>query len=259
MRQQIYLSNTLSRNVFPDNTSGDFTNVLCEPIPPRHSISVSEVYYKPMGWHNIRTTNNKILMEFSEIAVQKRPNHLGGFRHETHKVTAIIPNALYTDVFQLMRAIVQAMNYEAVEFFKLYWRMRATIGEDTQFGLYGDGGAWFHRTGNDSLGIPEWKEEEQEHNPWEAKVLQEQFKWRWVVPREWDPNCVYSRFYYMTIVNGRVRLGRFRDQAKHRMRVSFSVDIAQLLGFKLGGGGEREWHTFERDPIALNYSGDDIP
>ena len=114
MRQQIYLSNTFSRNVFPDNTSGEFTNVLCEAIPPRHSISVSEVYYKPMGWHNIRSTNNKILMEFSEISVQKRSNHLGGFRHETHKVTAIIPNALYTDVFQLMRAIVQAMNYEAL-------------------------------------------------------------------------------------------------------------------------------------------------
>jgi hypothetical protein len=198
-------------------------------------------------------------MEFSEISVQKRSNHLGGFRHETHKVTAIIPNALYTDVFQLMRAIVQAMNYEAVEFFKLYWRMRATIKDDAQFGMYGDGDNWFQRIGNYSLGIPEWKEEEQDINPYEAKALQEQFKWRWVVPREWDPNCVYSRFYYMTIVNGRVRLGRFRDQAKHRMRVSFSADIAQLLGFKLGGGGEREWHTFERDPLALNYSGDDIP
>src|SRR5437773_10827460 len=98
MRQQIYLSNTFSRNVFTDNTSGDFTNVLCEAIPPRHSISVSEVYYKPMGWHNIRSTNNKILMEFSQIAVQKRPNHMQGFYHETHKVTAIIPNALYTEI-----------------------------------------------------------------------------------------------------------------------------------------------------------------
>src|SRR5438477_10032784 len=110
MRQQIYLSNTFSRNVFPDNTSGEFTNVLCEAIPPQHSISVSEVYYKPMGWHNIRSTNNTILMEFSQIAIQKRPNHMR-FRDETHKVTAIIPNALYTDVFQLMREVLQAMNY----------------------------------------------------------------------------------------------------------------------------------------------------
>src|SRR5204862_8326480 len=123
MRQQIYLSNTFSRNVFPDNTSGEFANVLCEAIPPRHSISVSEVYYKPMGWHNIRTTNNKILMEFSQIAVQKKSNHMGGYRYETHKATAIIPNGLYTDVFQLMRAIVQAMNYGAMQFFPHYCRM----------------------------------------------------------------------------------------------------------------------------------------
>src|SRR5438477_2871410 len=117
MRQQIYLSNTLSRNVFPDNTSGDFTNVLCQAISPQHSISVSEVYYKAMGWHNIRPTNNDIIMEFSQIAVQKNPNHAGAFRPETHKVIANIPPGLYTDVFKLMRAIVDAMNHAAVEFF----------------------------------------------------------------------------------------------------------------------------------------------
>ena len=67
MRQQIFLSNTFSRNVFPDNTNGEFTNVLNIPIPPRHSISVSEVYYVPKAWLNVRETNNEIIMKFSKI------------------------------------------------------------------------------------------------------------------------------------------------------------------------------------------------
>jgi hypothetical protein len=74
------------------------------------------------------------------------------------------------------------------------------------------------------------------------------------VPEEWDPNAVYNRFFYMTIFSGKVQLGRFRDQAKSRLRVTFSQSINQLLGYAVGTS-----HTFERDPVAIKFPGDGIP
>ena len=81
------------------------------------------------------------------------------------------------------------------------------------------------------------------------------------VPVEYDPHIIYSRFFYFTLVNGKVRFGRFRDQVKHRMRVAFSNEISQLFGFgqfAAAAPGQLTWYTFERDPIAIQYAGDDI-
>src|SRR5438477_2457457 len=110
MRQYIYLSNSFYRDIFPNNNSGQFANLLNEPIPPRHSISVSEVYYKPLEWHNIRKTNNEIIMEFSEIAKRKNHNHLGEFHpFGPYRVTCKVTAGLYTSVFDLMRAVINTM------------------------------------------------------------------------------------------------------------------------------------------------------
>src|SRR5437773_5996322 len=100
MRQQIYLSNTFSRKVFPDNSSGEFTNVLNVPIPPRHSISVSEVYYLPKNWLNVRETNNEIIMIFSGIG--RSDNHtIVDDWSKTYKISCKVPPGLYTDIFVL--------------------------------------------------------------------------------------------------------------------------------------------------------------
>jgi hypothetical protein len=166
---------------------------------------------------------------------------VGPFRPETHKVIANIPPGLYTDVFKLMRAIVDAMNHAAVEFFKEYWLVHGTTAQDRRFG-YGRIYEWLtHR----ELGVPQWEKIKQEININEPRAIQDDYKFEWVIPPEYDPNCVYGRFYYMTIVNNKVRFGRFRDQARHHLRMSFSMGIAQLLGYRLdNGGGGRTWQTF---------------
>ena len=52
--KHIYLSNTLSMDQFPNNTSGEFTNQLNQPISNKYLVSLGEIYYAPKTWYNIR-------------------------------------------------------------------------------------------------------------------------------------------------------------------------------------------------------------
>src|SRR5438477_6203260 len=143
MRQAIYLSDSFCRDVFPNNNSGHFTNLLNEPIPPQHSISITEIYYKPMEWYNIRETNNKIFMEFSEIAKGKYNHHWGELHpFGPYRVECRLAPGLYTNVVDLMRTLVNTMNEAALVFFRAHWKKYGHGGIENQFG---DGHwAWDH-------------------------------------------------------------------------------------------------------------------
>jgi hypothetical protein len=229
------LSNTFCNDVFPNNTSGEFTNLLNEPIASGTAISLSEVYYAPKAWHNVRDSNNDIIMKFSQIG-----NH-----YTTHAVTCRIPTGLYTDVFDLMRAIVSTMNRAAFNFFKGW------------YGNYGEGGDWLARRGQYEREYPKWVLEKTKYDKLRPEALVES-KQVWKIPHDWDPNLIDSRFFYMSIRSGRVVFGRFLDQSKHQLELAFSNGIAQLLGYSLFWQ-ERQWNTFHRDSRASKYGSHHYP
>src|SRR5437773_2905946 len=192
MRQFIYLSNSFCRDVFPDNNSGQFTNLLNEPIPPQHSISITEIYYKPMEWYNIRRANNKIVTEFSEIVKRKINNHWGELHpFGPYRVKCRVTPGLYTSVFDLMRAVVSTMNDAAVDFFRAHWKKYGHGGAESRFGEDHGQWQWDHRTGEHALEVPRWELVKYKLNVNEARAVQDLEEYRWIVPPEYDPNIIY--------------------------------------------------------------------
>ena len=64
----LYLSNELCHDVYPQNTSGEFTNYLHTPLQLNGSVALKELYYQPNSWYLFRSTNNKF-----EIKIDKAP------------------------------------------------------------------------------------------------------------------------------------------------------------------------------------------
>ena len=106
----LYLSNTACKNQFPNNKSGEFTNYLNQPLPNDCSIALNEIAYSPETWYNVRNTNNVIKMTYSQTGDYWNPHVVskpGPYERECR-----IPVGFYSNVFDLLKAIIAEMNGE---------------------------------------------------------------------------------------------------------------------------------------------------
>ena len=104
-----------------------------------------------------------------------------------------------------MRAVVDTMNQAAFETMNKIYQPYANYFNR------GPIRHWLGRKVNYARPIPDCHEEKIEYH-WFARLPgDDTHKWVWRVPPNWDGNLVDSRFFYMTIKNGKVIFGRFLD------------------------------------------------
>src|SRR3977135_3247185 len=65
--KNLYLSNLMCGDVYPDNRPGEFTNYLNQPLKGSWSVALNEMYYVPDTWHNIRYPGNVIQLKISSM------------------------------------------------------------------------------------------------------------------------------------------------------------------------------------------------
>ena len=134
--KNIYLSNVLCGDVYPDNKPGEFTNYLNQTLKPdgSWSVALNEMYYIPHTWHNIRFPGNVISMKIEGKQFnmrRERPNPWSGtyeehiqfqepewfFVHGIAEIEAHIPIGNYIDIFNLLEKVVHGINIALYEHF----------------------------------------------------------------------------------------------------------------------------------------------
>src|SRR3977135_129829 len=65
--KNLYLSNMICGDVYPDNKPGEFINYLNRPLKldGSWSVALNEMYHVPHTWHNIRYPGNVIRFKLS--------------------------------------------------------------------------------------------------------------------------------------------------------------------------------------------------
>src|SRR3977135_1184548 len=136
--KNLYLSNMICGDVYPDNRLGEFTNYLNQPLKGSWSAGLNEMYYVPHTWHNIRYPGNAIQIKISSmirkevVGFECVDNQQGGYRCRQlpnyeikyHTIPGEasfhgeIPVGNYVDIFDLLGKVLYAMNLAIITYFQ---------------------------------------------------------------------------------------------------------------------------------------------
>ena len=110
MMETVIVSNTLSRDIFPNNSGGEFTNDLNHSIDTTNtSVSISTMYYNSYNWYNVRHGANQIYMKIS-----------GYGTYPSGELICSIDPGQYVDMYNLVEKVLYAMNMEIYKWIKYY-------------------------------------------------------------------------------------------------------------------------------------------
>ena len=108
--ETVIVSNTLSRDIFPNNSGGEFTNDLNHSIDTTNtSVSISTMYYNSYNWYNVRQGTNQIFMKIS-----------GYGTYPSGELICSIDPGQYVDMYNLVEKVLYAMNMEIYKWIKYY-------------------------------------------------------------------------------------------------------------------------------------------
>ena len=266
--RNIYLSNVLCKDIYPQNKGGEFSNCLNQTLKfdGSWSVALNEMYYIPNSWHNIRKSNNKILMKISQRQYTTRETlyifsnraqanipYLGNPKYyamsDIENIECEIPIGQYIDVFDLITAIVYAMNVALYEYLA---RVNADVSIFHHNIQRGTNDAFIRRSGQYERDKPKWVIKKDTSNKPEA--LRED-KWVLQIPDGWDPNLIDGLYVCASIVNGHVIFTR-NYVNKYTLDFAFSNAISQLLGYTKIDTHKLTWYVIPSgswDTITAEY------
>ena len=106
--------------------------------------------------------------------------------------------------------------------------------------------SWLHRTHSHAPPKPDWVLQKKEYGDFDPQALRED-TWKYKVPAGWDPNLLYTRFFYASVKNGKVVIGRYMEGAKCRLQFKFSSAVKQMLGYSMIMEDVVQWESFPVD------------
>src|SRR5271156_590784 len=121
----IYLSNTFSKDVFPDNKPNKFTNYLNEELVlnEQWTVNLHEMCYGSQTWHNIGSSNNKIYIRLSNILIDVKdpygPSYIISQTTYNGPIKILeceIPIAEYLNGDDLMQQVLNVINLKIYEY-----------------------------------------------------------------------------------------------------------------------------------------------
>ena len=108
--ETVIISNTLSHDLFPNNSGGEFSNDLNHPMDTTNTVvSISEMYYNSYNWYNVRKGTNQIFMKIS-----------GYGPYPSGDLLCHIEPGLYVDMYNLVEKVLYAMNMEIYKWIGWY-------------------------------------------------------------------------------------------------------------------------------------------
>jgi hypothetical protein len=251
----IIVSSELCKDTYPNNTGGEFTNYLNHPINAT-SVALTEIYYTPYMWFNVRKTYNYVLLKLSQVQLKT------GEYISSPELKCTIEPGYYVDEQDLIEKILIAINLEIFNYFVRVGANSAYYDcEDPANSLwskywYRDCTAhvnrtdWLQRKGQYMRAHPQWFQIIDDGNYWRSETLKGGKREVYEVPPNWDVNLLDGRWLGAVLIGGKVV---FKPRnINFFLSFAFCKELAYILGATPIMTSKLVW--FSNPPMTALYS-----